>query len=290
MIARFGFGEAEKWCRANNLKPLISIRPNCLRTDPDRLIERLHNEGIGAIRSPVVPGMLRVVSGGAPAASASFRDGLFTIQGESSALVAPILSLETAGTVIDLCSAPGGKTTHLAELAGDCGRVYAVELHSQRLELVNKAANRLGLRSIIPVLADGRHIEKENFPAPDAVLVDAPCSGLGVIRRLPEIKWSRKEQDLLRMQALQLDLLSAAADLLLPGGKLLYSVCTTEIEETLQVTEIFNRSHPDFSAVPPLCRLQLPFGPELSETEPLFLWPHRHDLDGFYISLWRKKA
>ncbi len=289
MIGRFGFEEVEKWCIACNKKPLVSIRPNLLKTNPEELQEKLRAEGLDTLPSPVVPGMLRIGAGASPAATGSFREGLFTIQGESSALVAPLLFLQPGDTVVDLCSAPGGKSTHLAELLKDRGIVYAVELHNHRLQLVEKAADRLGLQSIIPVHTDGRAIEKENFSEPSAVLVDAPCSGLGVIRRLPEIKWRRCEEDLPAMQALQLDLLSAAARILPPGGKLLYSVCTGEPEETNQVVKAFTSANRQLFLEDLTPLLPAPLRDDQDNCTTVSLWPHRHDLDGFFMALWRKK-
>lgn len=290
LISQFGFAEAESWCLASNQKPLISIRPNLLRTDAAALIDKLQSEGFEAFYSPIVPSMLRLVEGASPALSNSFREGLFTIQGESSALVAPLLAPQPGELIIDLCSAPGGKTTHLAELMGNSGLVYACDLYQGRLQLVEKAARRLGLQNITTVTVDGRNLGGQNLPAADAILVDAPCSGLGVIRRLPEIKWRREKGDLLRMQALQIELLTSAARLLKPGGKLLYSVCTTEPEETEAVVAAFNKTHQQFitEELTPHLPLSLQSGQDSSET--IKLWPHRHDLDGFFIALWRKKA
>ena len=290
LIRRFGFQEAEKWCIACNKKPLTSVRPNSLRTNPDELIVMLNNEGINAVPSPAVPGMLRIEAGVSPATTRSFRDGYFTIQGESSALVAPLLSPKAGDTVVDLCSAPGGKSTHLAELIKDRGRIYAVELHSHRLRLVEKAAARLGLQSILPVMADGRSVERQDLSEPSAVLVDAPCSGLGVIRRLPEIKWRRREEDLPALQTLQIELLSAAARILPPGGKLLYSVCTGEPEETARVVDAFTSANRQFSLEDLLPLLPKTLRNGLDDSQTVTLWPQRHDLDGFYMALWRKKG
>ena len=290
LAARLGFVEAESWCLASNQKPLISIRPNLLRTDSAALIARLQSEGFEAFTSPVVPAMLRLARGASPAAAKSFKEGLFTIQGESSALVTHLLAPRSGDLVIDLCSAPGGKTTHLAALIGDSGRVYACDLYQGRLQLVEKAARRLGLQNIITVAIDGRNPGAHNLPLADAILVDAPCSGLGVIRRLPEIKWRRNEEDLLRMQALQIELLTSAARLLKPGGKLLYSVCTTEPEETEAVVAAFNLAHQQFIPEELLSRLPLSLQSDQDSSETIKLWPHRHDLDGFFIALWRKMS
>ncbi len=290
VIDSFGFNEAEKWCLANNRKPAVSIRPNLLQNNPEELTRKLHNEGFGVIQSPLIPGMLCLNSGSNLAATASFREGLFTIQGESSGLIAPLLAPQSGETVVDLCSAPGGKTTHIAELMHDRGLIYAVELRRNRLQLVEKAARRLRLQSIKPLLADGRSIGRYNLPAPDAILVDAPCSGLGVIRRLPEIKWRRTEKDLKELQKLQLEMLSAAAGILPVGGRLLYSVCTTEPEETVQVVEQFGCSHGEFLHEPLQPHLPPALREGQDESGAVYIWPHRHDLDGFFIARWRKKT
>lgn len=290
LIHRFGFQEAEKWSIASNKKPLTSVRPNSLKTTPDKLTVMLKNEGIIAFPSPVVPGMLRIKTAGiSPAETHSFREGYYTIQGESSALVAPLLCPQPGDTIVDLCSAPGGKSTHLAELIKDRGCIYAVELYGHRLGLVEKAAARLGMRSIVPVTADGRTVDKQDLSEPSAVLVDAPCSGLGVIRRLPEIKWRRHEEDLPALQVLQIELLTAAARILPPGGRLIYSVCTGEPEETERVVDAFTRANRQF--LPEDLPALLPEALQIDQkgSQAVTLWPHSHDLDGFYMALWRKK-
>ncbi len=288
-INRFGLQEAENWCRANNKMPPTAIRPNSLRTDRAGLIEKMCLEGFEVTPSPLVPGMLRLNTAGSPVAADAFKKGLFTVQGESSALVAPMLNVRPGETVVDLCSAPGGKTTHLAETMKDRGLIYAVDINKNRMQLVKKTARRLGLTSIKSVLADGRDLDRNKLIPPDAVLVDAPCSGLGVIRRLPEIKWRRSEKELQGRQNLQLELLNSAAFLLKAGGHLLYSVCSNEPEETVQVFELFNRLHPEFSAKPLYSLLPEGLQENQADQPAVSLLPHDHDLDGFFIALWEKK-
>lgn len=289
MLRRFDYEEVGRWCRAVNIKPALSIRPNLLRIKADELIIRLANEGVGAVHSPVVPGMLRLPEGRiSPAATAAFRNGLYTVQGESSALVAPLLDPNPGDIVVDLCSAPGGKTTHLAELMHNEGLVYAVELHRARLELVKKAADRLGITNLAALNLDGRTLSSRDIKTPGAILVDAPCSGLGVIARLPEIKWRRSEEDILKLQKLQLELLEAAAGILPAGGKLLYSVCSTEPEETSAVVDTFNRTYSGFTAEPVDSLLPPALQQDQDQRLTATIWPHRHNLDGFFIALWRK--
>jgi len=290
MLKRYSFEETESWAQASNHKPSVSIRPNRLKNSPEELQAKLAAAGIETTASSTVPGMLFYPGGFDPAGTEFFRSGLYTIQGEGSALVAPLLEPSPEDKVIDLCSAPGGKTTHLAELMDDRGQIFAVELKKSRLHLIEKAVARLNLQSVRPVLADGRKVDRGKVPAPTAILVDAPCSGLGVIRRLPEIKWRRKEADLQDMQILQLELLDAAANILQPGGKLLYSVCTTEPEETSHVVEEFSRRHPGFELenlhplIPGSLQAELETGPVITT------WPHHHKLDGFFIARWKKKS
>lgn len=285
---RFGAGEAGALGEANNIPPPLSLRPHTLRITAAALIAKLAAAGITAAESPRLPGTVLAEASGPIPALPGYREGLFSVQGESSALVAPLLQPQPGEHIIDLCSAPGGKSTHLAELMGNRGRVTAVDLHPHRLQMVESAAKRLGATIVKTVAADGRRIGAAGLSPPDRVLVDAPCSGLGVIRRLPELKWRRNPADLERMPRLQLDLLEAAAELLRPGGLLLYSVCTTEPEETVAVADAFSAAQPRFAARP-FHRL-LPSGLQSAATTPgrLFLYPHRHGLDGFFIALWQK--
>lgn len=293
VIERMGLERAEQWCRSNLVIPNLSVRPNQMRINPEELIGRLETEGFQAEHSRRVPGILQITSGGSPASAGLFKAGLFSIQGESSALVAPLLNPQPEEMIVDLCSAPGGKTTHLAELSKDRGLIYAVDLHQSRLQMVKKAARRLGLQSVNTLLADGRTIAGDNFStitaAPAAVLVDAPCSGLGVIRRLPEIKWRRSLQDLSGFQELQTELLQAAARLLPVGGRLLYSVCTNEPEETRQVVERFNREHKQFALQKVPALLPAPLQREQEDQYTALLQPDLHGLDGFFIALWIKE-
>ena len=282
-VRRFGLEEARLLCEANNEPPATALRPNRLRISPAALKERLAGEGLLCEYSSRLPGVLLAEPGAATAARKSFREGLFTVQGESSILVSPLLGPQPGESIVDLCSAPGGKTTHLAELMGDSGLIRAVDFHAHRLGLVEQAARRLQLAGIETLQYDGTRIAEAGLPPAHRILVDAPCSGLGVIRRLPELKWRRTPADLERMSRLQLALLTAAASQLRPGGMLLYSVCTIEPEETAAVVQAFSAAHPRFTPQP--LRHLLP--PGLGTADPaaggLYLYPHRHNLDGFYL-------
>ena len=288
-LDRYGAAETEALCRANNEVSPLSIRPNRLRVTVEELQERLEREGAGATPSPIVPGALYLSVNSPPDRLESYREGLFTIQGEGSMLVSLLLEPRPGAQVVDLCSAPGGKTTHLAELMEDRGEVAAVDIYPQRLRLVEKAAARLGLTCIRTVLGDGRHPAALPLSPSPYILVDAPCSGLGVLRRLPELKWRRRPEDLVAMQERQLELLRGAYSLLAPGGRLLYSVCTNEQEETEAVAQRFGRAFPDLvlveeSRLPGVAAGARPRGGTLE------LLPHRDGTDGFFMALWEKKG
>ncbi|MFO7951698.1 MAG: 16S rRNA (cytosine(967)-C(5))-methyltransferase RsmB [Bacillota bacterium] len=280
---------AEKWCRAGNTPAPVTIRPNRIKVSPGQLMAVLANEGLFVEESSQVPGMLQVGAGNLPAKAEAFKKGLFTIQGESSGLVAPLLVPYPGEILVDLCSAPGGKTTHLAELINDQGLIYAVDRHENRLKLVDKNARRLGFKNITSIQADGRYIARENLPVPAAVLVDAPCSGLGVIRRLPEIKWRRSAEELPEFKKLQGELLEAAAGLLPVGGRLLYSVCTNEPEETEQVVDTFNQGYGrgQFNQVNLVSSLPASLK-NYQEEDTVMLYPELHGVDGFFMALWKK--
>ncbi|HED24592.1 MAG TPA: RsmB/NOP family class I SAM-dependent RNA methyltransferase, partial [Firmicutes bacterium] len=168
--------------------------------------------------------------------------------------------------------------------------IYAVDLYGQRLQMVQQAARRLCLQSIRTLEADGRRIDTRGLPDPDAVLVDAPCTGLGVIRRLPEIKWRRSAGDPYRMQELQLQLLDAAARILPAGGKLLYSVCSSEPEEGCKVVDNFSATHSQFSLEECVPRLPHALQEKQENLRTVSLLPHYHNADGFFIALWTRKG
>jgi 16S rRNA (cytosine967-C5)-methyltransferase len=169
------------------------------------------------------------------------------------------------------------------------GLVYAVEIHSARLRLVEKAAVRLGIDIIRAIKGDGRLAASLNLGSTGAVLVDAPCSGLGVIGRLPEIKWRRLPGKIPAFQKEQLALLYAAASILPPGGRLLYSVCSTEPEETSDVVSLFNQGHGEFIEEPVVDRLPEGLREKTAPGPAHHIWPDLHGLDGFFIALWRRR-
>src|SRR5262249_38634464 len=241
-LERFGPEETRALLLANNRPSRLGLRATPLRNTREQLIAKLAAEGAAAQPAALAPELVWIDGNHAPLSLAAFRAGLCTTQDESECLVARLLAPQTHERVLDLCAAPGGKSTHVAELMGDEGEVWAMERQAGRLQSIEQNVGRLGLHSIHAVEGDGRTYA---FPMPfDRVLVDAPCWGLGVLGRRSDARW-RKPPDLLReMPAVQLDLLLAASRRARPGGVVVYSVCSFEPEETDHVVERFLRQAP----------------------------------------------
>ncbi len=191
--------------------------------------------------------------------------------------------------VYDMCSAPGGKTTHIAEKMNNEGELIATDLHQHKMKLIQQNADRLGLSIIQTQVMDGRKsteaFEKESF---DRILVDAPCSGLGVIRRKPDIKYTKSEADFASLHVIQLDLLESAYELLKVGGKMVYSTCTIDKLENNGTVEAFLEKHPDLVLAPVVNAPEALT--ELRETGMMQVFPQDFNSDGFFVAAFEKKA
>ncbi|HZJ71381.1 MAG TPA: 16S rRNA (cytosine(967)-C(5))-methyltransferase RsmB, partial [Planctomycetota bacterium] len=245
-IERYGQPEAEALMAASNERPPVSVRANRLRTSRDALASRLREELADSRESALVPEGL-VLRGGSPSRLRAFAEGRCTVQDEASMVVARLLDPQPGERVADCCAAPGTKTTHLAELMDDRGSILAMDPQAARLQLVERAAERLGV-SIVETHVGSAETLAPRWPQRfDRVLVDAPCSNLGVLRRNPEVKWRRTEADLRRLQAKQREILEAAATMARPGGVLVYATCSMEPEENELVVHPFLAAHGDWS-------------------------------------------
>lgn len=251
-LTRLGSDRTERLCRANNAIPPLTVRVNTLKGPREALLERLRAEGVKATPTRVAPGGLIITDLPRPIASLStYRAGWFYPQDEAAQLVSLAVAPRPGQTILDACAAPGGKATHLAELMQGKGEVLAVDVDRGRLSVLKENAARLGSGIIAARVGNATRqcswFMKQSF---DAALVDAPCSGLGILRRHPEGKW-QKDADLIeRMPRLQNALLDrlASAEVLRPGGALIYSTCSTEPEENEGVVETFLARHPEFEA------------------------------------------
>ncbi len=286
-LGRYGFEDARRLLEYDNVAPPVVIRANRLRTDPQALALRLAEEGVEVRPGRYLPEALVIVAPEALEEIPSFRAGLFTVQDESSMLAARVLDPQPGETVIDVAAAPGGKTTHIAELMANRGRIIACDVHPGRLELVRENCRRLGVTIVEAVAEDGRELPARYRALADRVLLDAPCSGLGVLNRRPDARWRKSAEQIAALAALQGELLEAAAACLAPGGVLVYSTCTIEPEENEQVVARFLDAHPDFAPDP--LDLFLPAGLAGEGAGGwLQILPFRHGIDGFFVARLRR--
>ncbi len=296
-IAEFGEAAAERLCAANNEPPRLSARINPLKTSRERLLAEMTDAGVEAMPSPLSREGIIAIRSGNLVHTAWYEQGFLTIQDESSMLVASAADPRPGMKVLDCCAAPGGKTTHLAEKMRDEGSVTANDVHPHKEALIRQQAERLGLESVRTMTGDALELADKLAPESfDVVLLDAPCSGLGVIRRKPEIKWNKSAADIAALSELQGRLLDRVHALVKPGGTLVYSTCTITAEENGEAIGAFLRKHPEFSldprgwpeeALEPLREkgfLAEPF------TGMLQLLPDMFGSDGFFIARLRKQS
>lgn len=289
-VSRYGSETARAMCRADNQPPKASIRVNPLRGSREELADRLTGQGVQTEPSALSPAGLIVTSGGGVGGNPLFASGDFSIQDESSMLVALVTAPEPGMRVLDCCAAPGGKTTHLAEMMNGRGEVIASDIHEHKEKLIREQASRLKLTNVKTVVSDALLLV-ERYPAAsfDRILLDAPCSGLGVIRRKPDLKWAKQEQEVTAIAALQHKLLRAVCPLLKPGGIIVYSTCTTEPEENEDQIRSFLAEVPGFALEPfPANLLPEGWARESGKKGMLQLLPHQFDSDGFFIARLRK--
>ena len=283
-VLRFGRPDAEALMGAMNERPPLTLRANTLRISRDALAARLTaEEGLAWRPTQWAPEGLVVGPGGAPGNWGAFADGSFVVQDEASMLVARLLEPRPGETIADVCAAPGTKTTHLAELMQNRGRVLAFDPQPGRLERVREAAGRLGITIVEPVEGTVEALASPFRAACDGVLVDAPCSNLGVLRRNPDVKWRRQPADLATNAERQGRILDAAATMVKPGGRLVYATCSLEPEENEAVVQAFLAAHPEIRVDPP-GEFPLPIDPDGT----LRCLPHRHGTDGFTAVRFRR--
>jgi 16S rRNA (cytosine967-C5)-methyltransferase len=291
-LNRYGPDTARAMCQADNRPPKSSIRVNRLRGTREDLAARLAGAGMQTEPSLLSPAGLILTSGGSAGASPLFAAGEFSIQDESSMLVALTLAPEPGMRVLDCCAAPGGKTAHMAELMDGRGEIIACDIHEHKEQLIREQANRLSLRNIRTAAADARQLGSRYPEASfDRILLDAPCTGLGVIRRKPDLKWVKQEMEIAQVAQVQRSILQAVHPLLKPGGILIYSTCTMEPEENGEQIRRFLEETPGY-ALEAFPKGLLPEGwaEEAGKSGMLQLLPHHFDSDGFFIARLRKIA
>ncbi|QJA06288.1 16S rRNA (cytosine(967)-C(5))-methyltransferase RsmB [Thermosulfurimonas marina] len=291
-LSRFGEEETERLLAAGNEKPPLVVRTNTLRVTRQQLLAYLRSEIPEAEPCRYSPeGIILHGFRGPITALRAFRAGWLQVQDEASQLVSYLVSPRPGERVLDACAGVGGKTTHLAQLMRNTGRIYACDLYPWRLERLQENARRLGITNVEVISGDVLESVKAlggNFF--DRVLVDAPCTGTGVIRRHPDIKWARKPEDLVTVPQKQLALLEGLAGVLKPGGVLVYATCSLEPEENEEVVARFRERHRGFEIEDPRKVLPEAAAELVDEQGFLHTYPHRHGLDGFFGVRLRKRS
>lgn len=290
-LDQYGESETRAICESNNKPPHTSIRVNTIQMNTEKFLTLLGENGYSSERSAIAPDGIVVVGGGNMALSSWYKDGHISIQDESSMLVARIVAPQPGMRVLDCCAAPGGKTTHMAELMNDQGSIIAYDIHEHKKQLIDAQAERLGIQSIQTRIGDARLLGNDYTDHTfDRILLDAPCSGLGVIRRKPDLKWAKQEGDIAEIREIQISILDSIHNLLKPGGMLIYSTCTLEYDENQAVISQFLVKYPDYE-------LDTTMNDEFSTLNSSFvgdgmlqIMPHQYQSDGFFIARLHKQV
>ena len=280
-LDNFGLEGTIAICRYGNEPLRLSVRVNTLKTTVEGFTSLLDWRGISWSPGEICPESV-VINDYAKLEKERDLHPLYLTQGESSMLVSHVLEPAAGQKILDACSAPGSKTTHIAQLMGDEGKITAADIHEHRLNLVKNNCARLGIRSVETLLCDAREISEKTAEKYDCVLVDAPCTGTGVLNRRADARWRRKPEDISSMSFLQKEILERVLPLVKPGGRLVYSTCSLEPEENEEVVDFILRKHPDFSGEPfGGCFPSLGFSKDAYAVQ---VAPHTHETDGFFIS------
>lgn len=266
-VDEFGADAAEKILDADNLEPPLCLRVNFLKATRAEILNELKNLGADAAESPLTPEGIICRAHGSLDNFKALKIGKCQVQDESSMLAAHVLNPSEGDFVIDCCAAPGGKATHLAELMKNHGRIVAADIYETKLEHIRQNAKRLSIKIIEPLLLDAREIGGKFFNQADKVLVDAPCSGLGVIRRKADLRWNKNPAEIDELPELQSAILESAGKAVKRGGALVYSTCTILRRENEAVVENFLAANENF---------------KLAEMKTLL--PHIDGTDGFFIA------
>ncbi|HEY1393676.1 MAG TPA: RsmB/NOP family class I SAM-dependent RNA methyltransferase, partial [Methylibium sp.] len=272
----------------------LDLRVNVLKAKREEVLAALQAEGIAAQPTPYSPWGLRV--DGKPALNKLdvFTRGEVEVQDEGSQLLALLTDAKRGEMVVDFCAGAGGKTLALGAMMRNTGRLYAFDISGHRLDALKPRLARSGLSNVYPAQIAHERDERIKRLAGkiDRVLVDAPCSGLGTLRRNPDLKWRQSPQAIAELQAKQTAILGSAARLLKPGGRLVYATCSLLEAENEQIAAAFSESHADFAVRPAqelLEQAKLARAGELVAGPYLRLWPHRHQTDGFFAAVWERK-
>lgn len=288
-LEQFGQDDTAALCQALNQPPHIDLRVNRLRSSVEEVVAAMQTAGIPIAPISPLPNALRLLKPvGSIRQLPGFAEGWWVVQDASAQLVSHLLDPQPGEVVIDACAAPGGKTTHIAELMGDRGVIWACDRTSSRLKRLHENIERLGLTSIQTCTEDSRQITRFTHQA-DRVLVDAPCSGLGTLHRHADARWRQTPDSVLELAQLQTELLAQAATWVKPNGVLLYATCTLHPLENEAIAQAFLKQNPNWQIESPAA--DHPVAPFVTPNGWIKVLPHQHQMDGFFmVSLMRSRG
>lgn len=279
-MIHFGKDFTKELLEANGQRPSIYLRTNTLKITRDELIEKLEQQNIKASKVHVVDEAIKVENLKDIENNTLYKEGLFTIQDISSMLVGKVMNPKENSLVLDVCSAPGGKTTHMATLMNNTGQVVSRDIYEHKLKLIKASCNRLNIANVDVQQFDGLSLDKDSIGKFDYVLADVPCSGLGIIRRKPEIKYKEKEE-FRDLPPIQKKILENASKYVKKGGTLIYSTCTIQDNENIDVINEFLQKNKNF-LLTPIDEVKVDL--DNQEKGYMKIYPNVHEMDGFFIS------
>ncbi|MBZ0203425.1 MAG: 16S rRNA (cytosine(967)-C(5))-methyltransferase RsmB [Ignavibacteria bacterium] len=288
-IERFGFDDAAILAEANNKRPILTLRINTLKTGRNEVFKRFEERNIVFRTCRYIDYFVTLRLMSKIYLDEDFVSGKYTVQDESAGLPAVLLNPKENDVILDMCAAPGGKSTHIAQLIGNKGKIYSVDKYDAKINMMRKNAERLGITNIEFIQDDATDFQNPMLKDIkfDKILLDAPCSGLGVLSKKPEIRWKREMEDILALAILQKKLLNSAANYLKPGGVIVYSTCSTEPEENMDIVKDFIEKNPDFyiDSAAQYVNKDLVNADGCIET-----FQHKHNIDGSFAARLIRRA
>ena len=278
----FGRREALNFLEKNGVPTPTYLRVNTLKATDENIPKKLEDEGITLEKEPQLQHTYKVVRSQKPLTrSQSFREGLFYIQDKASCLATVIANPNVGATVLDVCAAPGAKTTHLAQLMENNGAIYSVDYSRRRMRIWNDEIKRMGVKVAQPIVANARVPVATNLSA-DLVFIDPPCTSTGVFGKTPSAKWRLNKRSIFGMAKIQWEMLNTYSSYVKRGGHLVYSTCSITVEENEMLIEKFLQWHPEFEFEETLPKIGLPGLRGQQKCQRLY--PHRHECNGFFVA------
>jgi 16S rRNA (cytosine967-C5)-methyltransferase len=287
-IQRFGFDDAEKLAETNNKRPILTVRINTLKINKEEFLQKLTEKNIVYRFCKYTENFITLRLMSKIYLDEDFKNGCYAVQDESAGLVSVLLDPKENDLILDMCSAPGGKASHVAQMLNNKGHIVAVDKYDAKIKMIRENLERLGVTNTEFVQDDAAEFSNDAITSQkfDKILLDAPCSGLGVLSKKPDIRWKREIEDIINLSRIQIKLLENASKYIKPGGVIVYSTCTTEPEENVDIVKEFLAVHPEFSIDNASAYVSKDL---VNEEGCIETFPHKHGIDGsFAVRLVRK--